>query len=569
MAGPVAITSPGRLKTAPAVFVACFLFFAAIRSLTPLVHDDTAVLRKAVILTQESSEHQPSSLLAQLARRIGSPRCVSFMIQDLGVNYMRSGYPDRIWFLFSSGILALSACAFYLLADLFMGQRIFSLYATALLVASPPFISSSWVTFAGLQSLVYLVFSLGLFLYFRTDQAVGKGCALRWIALCGLFLIGPFIREVLIVLPACVFSTQLLRRRFASGWTWATALFIPHGMYPAALYSLFRGEPVQSVFRMISTNWAMDPDTHLRHLRWEFFAGYPFLIPPLLLLLVLALATGMGLAFRRTPAPEPAARPPWWPLGLLFAMLTLPFLRVYALPVHLGYSLIGLAIAVALVLQAAWRRWKTKWPRAGILLVMGVSTLAQFSNVYGSVATVLAINDGLLRCVAALDRHAPPGSLVISNTIFMKDINLFSGWKYVHAFTTLGDDDFKRYVTGLITPDKLQGLIERPVNDKPLFFLEADFPGHLEFIGDEADRLFRDPGIVLDDLGASTKASAVYPVLDPLAWLMPKSSYVFLGTPDYAPWVYHGPDIGGRPLLAQSYVRFRLYRVNGRKAREP
>ncbi|HKX18686.1 MAG TPA: hypothetical protein VJT33_11805 [bacterium] len=254
-------------------------------------------------------------------------------------------------------------------------------------------------------------------------------------------------------------------------------------------------------------------------------------------------------------------------LGTWMVLTLLPLYWVFTEIVHLAYPMVPAAIIAAAGLRECWlavRRLNTSLARPLQYALAGAITfllLDQALNLYSAWRVVQACNRGMRDVAATLRRDIPRGSVVIGNVIHLYDIDRdAAGWFQPYFTVRAGTPG--PYAD---SPAEVASLVSR--HPATTYLLDADQPYLPDQYLYHSHPLVRTHAVNWIDLGVVHKTEAVYPFLDPLQGLTPRTFVPFLGAPDLVQDFYRGRALSGAPFLREVYVRYHLYRVTGTTVR--
>ncbi len=279
--------------------------FALLRSSTVLVWDDSPRLAANLYdspqpLVWSGPETLNTILLESFAHITSSGyRPLSQFISLLGITYFSSfDTSHALWFAGIGAIIGLLSLAAFSVSRWFLGSDRAALLALFLFVFSTPFITGSWIVFAGIQALVPLIICGGLIVYWR----ITGNAKHRQIYIISLFLIlslGPWFREFIGILPLLILFLEIQQHRRATVLVGFTLVFLMHALFPTAVVKLtfFPDLPLHSVFSMgslgdqVSVALSGANDSFFsqirRRIRWEVPRHFLSLFPSFLLFMVL------------------------------------------------------------------------------------------------------------------------------------------------------------------------------------------------------------------------------------------------------------------------------------------
>jgi hypothetical protein len=186
--------------------------------------------------------------------------------------------------LAGAGYGGLAVCVFRL-ACRFVHHAATALFATFLVLASPPLVATSWVVLTGVQALVPMLIAMALLCYFKLREP-GRHWPAR-VTLIAILFLGPWFREFLGIVPLLIGSLELIRARRPTLWMAAATLSLLHAIYPTALLKLicFPDLPLKPVFAMGNLASSLGAAEIRWHAPWYFLPLFP---PTLLALAVLS-----------------------------------------------------------------------------------------------------------------------------------------------------------------------------------------------------------------------------------------------------------------------------------------
>src|SRR5262249_26179637 len=189
------------------------------------------------------------------------------------------------------------AVCFLVVARRFVCHEWAAWLALALALASPPVAATSWVVISFPQVVVPLLTCLALLSYWawaERRRAYGLG------ALGLLLLAGPWVREILFVVPLLVGYLEWRRARRPTAVMGLAAVGLAHALFPTALLKgmFFPGLPLCSMFGF---GGSVTQELAGEWLRWHAAAHFLPLLPPC----AWGLALAAGLT-RAAPSDPPA-----------------------------------------------------------------------------------------------------------------------------------------------------------------------------------------------------------------------------------------------------------------------
>jgi hypothetical protein len=357
-----------------------------------------------------------------------------------------------LWLIAIASCFGLMAVVVALVSSRFLHSRWAIYSALVFLLASPPLLAGGWIIFSGIQVLVPLLIGLGILSYQKIYQE--NSCRPLWFGVLALvFVLGPWVREFVGIVPVLVIIGEWQRGKRASILCFVSLVALLHAVFPTALASLvFPQLPLAPVFRLGFLGAQMG--SPVSALKWGVAEVFWLVLPPSFLLgtfvgLILlesskkirlgllvgaAVAAVIGLKFPQA----------WLALVLLYCVLSmrqgaplfliswflvsfLPFLKVYSSHVHLAYAVVPLAILSMTNAERLSRRWRGNWIKAFLVLCL----LDQAANVIASRKTVVSIANGIESAALWFKANTPPGSLVVANALHAEDIRLYSNNHFI------------------------------------------------------------------------------------------------------------------------------------------
>jgi len=543
--------------------------YAAVRSTTPLVWNDSVTLSILSEAVPGLDRFDGPALWATLEEAFATParegyRPLSVFLAGAGMRYFASGGEIFNWAFPVGVVIALCILALYATARRLGCSAVFAALATLLVVASSPFVASSWVIVAGIQAIVPLFICASLLAYWRLADSGYRSVALH-VALLALFIAGPWFREFIGVSPLLVGLLDLLTRRRPTAVTLIAALGFLHAVYPGWIVQPFVATaPLLPVYEMGFLGGRLSADVGVQVsalgrsvAQAEFVTAQLLVLLPSTVLAMLALAP----AARALPRGRDVVFLLAWTIASL-----LPFFRVYTQETHLLYPLVPLAILVGLAAQALWHAAA----RAGRLatparFVLGAALLTgaadQALNYPNSVQLVTAINDGMQRAAERIRHSVPRGSAIVGNALHLEDLRWLSGGHFVPYWTVESGVPRSRVEAGqaLLTPERLAGLFRASPDAVYLLDMDYDFlPGKRAY---HAHRFVHREGIVTRKLWTLDAIRVSYPFADPLKNAVPRPLTGVLFAPDLENDFYRGRARSGAPFMREVYVTYTLYRV--------
>lgn len=489
----------------------------------------------------------------------------------------------------------------------FLGENWWALAPVALTLGSPPVVGAGLVLVAGFQIIVPLIMCSALLLYWQATEG-RRARRVSVVALATLLLLGPWYREVLLVLPFLLGGIELYRARRLTPLHVLFAVAFLHALFPTALVKLIAipDLPLKSVTQMGLARFQLQGGV-----RW--FAAWHFLplLPPMLV------AVGIGAAVWQSGAGARALlqqRPRFsfeslfnaavvlWlgitvlmlvrasflhreeeaarfgtllmlglpmavlrkhpALALWFGVTFLPVLRVFTEHVHFMYAMVPASIIAvvavkefhALVPCAGTPERALRWSLVGLL---ALSTLDQCCHIPASRSVAESQYRGIHDVVRTLTERLPRGSFVVTNVVHGVEI----AWRannHINLKTSVSAG-VEPYWSVEAVPEMV-GLLE--AHPGGVYLLDCDFD-YLPNKQYHRHKYVHSYDLEKEDLGIIHTTSAQYVYLDPLRYFVPRRFMPFLGAPDLENDFYTGP--GRRPGLFRSemYVEYHLFRVTG------
>jgi hypothetical protein len=507
-------------------------------------------------------------------------------------------FGQLLWVAISAVIVGLAAAAIEAVAARYVSDRRWALVATLLAMASPAFLAGNWVIFASFQAFVPLLMCAGLLVYWRAKETRGLKHVAYLVLLVTLFILGPWYREFLGVVPLLVLAAEIFDPKRSPAVITLAALGFAHALFPGALPHLlaFPAAPLAPVssFGSLSTQIGLHPTLLSRlqaahdsanRISLTFLALFPpslviiayvgFLlgsphdargrklaVGTALLTMVAFRLVGLGVwsAFALGLAIPGAVISPL--LGLWLFLTLVPFFLVYTEIVHLAYPVVPASIIIAAGLERLWRMAMRPALRRAVAACLAILVLDQALNVYSTWHVMRAVRSGLTATANELRGRVPKGATVVANTVNALDLVLFSeGWFDARFSVGAGSP-------GSLVVDTTTALADL-IKAKPgeVYFLDTEqflLPMKIAY---HSHKFVRHRNVDMDDLGTIGVTEAMYPYLDPLALLIGRPYVPFLGPPDEVNDYYHGPARSGAPFLREVYSAFHLYRVTGNEVR--
>jgi hypothetical protein len=537
------------------------------------------------------------------------PLSTLFYVFSLRFLYAPEG-PSVVHLLLIGSIYGALALSLLAVARRFTQHEVTAYFAVLLVLASPPLAATSWVILAGVQGLVPLVVCLGLLCYWRGAE----GGKTRWLCrgvLAAMFLLGPWYREFLGILPLLVGFLEWQRARRLTILMGMAGLGLLHALYPTALVKLlvFSELPLAPVFALGNLANALGGGG----LRWQASAHFLPLFPPILLVLN-AIAglyyswarlgnvrgrfffvAGAGAWNELLPA---LAFLSWltllpaiavfdgtsWLLPLILCMglavtglfanvflsvwflaAFLPILRVFTEHIHFLYAIPPASIILACTVEPLWLRASaTRSLRAVtrpvLAACMVIVTLDQAANLYGVYRVNWATYGGIEQVARWLTRHVPAGSAVVSNVIHGEEIKWHAG-DHVENYWTVaaGVFDPERVVD---EPVRLQALLQRSAG-KHVYYLDVDFDYTPWKASYHRHKYVHHVHVPRKDVGVVHRTRTSYLFIDPLRHLVPRDYIPFLGAPDLVNDFYLGRSHHRALFTYKVEAIYHLYRATG------
>jgi hypothetical protein len=155
------------------------------------------------------------------------------------------------WYLGGAIVFGLFSVVMYCVARRFTSTALGALLAVFLLFFSTPIITGGWPVVCNCQATVPLTICGGLLVYWRLVESTSYRILLTCL-LVVVFLLGPWLREFVGLLPVLIILEEVRRRK---RFTWITGIAcvgFAHALYPTALikWLAFPGLPLDPVFRL-------------------------------------------------------------------------------------------------------------------------------------------------------------------------------------------------------------------------------------------------------------------------------------------------------------------------------
>jgi len=603
------------------LFLAVALAFAAYRGTSCLVWDDSTCASTADGDQVEEFDARVATRRAELAAdplgtltrmtsqafaKADSPggyRPVSTLYFALCFSYFYDHDRPSPWHaLIVGGLYGAFAVCFLLVARRFVRREPAAWLALLLIVASPPLTATSWIFMSFVQVIMPLIMCAALLAYWGWAE---RGSPLALAGLLLLWLVGPWAREILFVVPVLIGYVELARARRPTWLLFLAACAFAHAVYPTALLKvLFLPElPLRSMFAMgghVSQQMAGAP------LRWHASLHFLPLVPPSLWLLSLLVsilapvgappfergtswAAAVALS-RRLLAPLVAAAAAalyWedtahaataaclvipalaWRIGapLLagwFLILYLPLLRVFTEHIHFLYAMVPAVVVLAMTVEALTDWLSVRRPalarlRYAVLAIALLAVADQALNLLGTYRTMHATYGGIDVVAARLRRQLRRDDILVCNTLHGEEIWYHAGYAYRNYFAIpWGVTDYTRCVAD---PAAFLKLLQGP-GDRAVYLLDVDFD-YLPAKVAHRHKYVHAYDIAKEDLGVVHETRRCYPYCDPLRCLIAREYVPFLGAPDLVNDFYCGPARDGRGFHYEVHAAYHLYRVTG------
>jgi hypothetical protein len=224
-------------------------------------------------------------------------RPLSEIVNKLGVAYFSSDKTNPIiWFAAVGSIIGLCALTSFCVSRRFLHHDVTALFSVFLLLFSTPFITGSWIVFAGIQALVPLTICLGLILYWKSfDECDSVRTYLFRVGLICVLLVGPWIREFIGILPLLLVCLEWQRKRRLTVMMGVAMAFFLHAVFPTFVVKViaFPDLPARPIFSLGSLGRQMSltvatTDSILSQalsaIRWTVPVDFLTLYPPLMLI---------------------------------------------------------------------------------------------------------------------------------------------------------------------------------------------------------------------------------------------------------------------------------------------
>ncbi len=520
--------------------------------------------------------------------------------------YTPSYLPWQVLLTVGMVLGALAVSLFYV-ARRFVRHDLTALAAVLLTLASPPLVGSIWVCVAGVQILVPLLFCLSFLCYWNLIE--GKRRALCVTGLLLLLLLGPWVREFFGLNALLLIFLEMRRCRRPTWIMGLASLGFLHAVFPTALvHWLFLPQvPLVPVYQLGSLSVQLGGDGIRWHACWHFL---PLLPPSLWVCAVVA-----GLFRLRPGADEDGNEPnggwlgrgeavlkalciPCWLaalivlyfleprfhdflglalclglaalgisrdlfLGLWFALMFLPILRVFCEHIHFLYAIPPAAIIMAEAMETLWFTLRGRpvltWVRPAMACLFVVIAGDQALNVYGAYRVNHAIYDGIDVVAGWMVRKVPKDAAVVTNVIHGEEIKWHSG-NHMEIYWTIpnGICDSSRAVA---QPDEFQRMLTHRGN-RPIYFLDVDFDYTPDKAMNHRHKYVHQADVDSRDLGIVHFTHTRYPFLDPLRYLVPRIYLPFLGAPDLDNDFARKRSVD-HPFCHEIYAIYHAYEVTG------
>jgi hypothetical protein len=447
-----------------------------------------------------------------------------------------------------------------------------------------------------LQIIMPLIICAALLAYWSWRQ---HGRILSLVVLCALWLIGPWAREILFVVPLLIGYLELEQAKRPTWLMFFACLAFTHALYPTALLKLifFPALPLCSMFEMgghVTQQMAGEP------LRWQAGLHFLPLLPPSLWLLA------MGAAVLVPTAPSPSSVLHWSrvllppPVAVLagglaligspgagavfclmipalawrhgtpflagwFLILFLPILRVFTEHIHFLYALLPACIILTATVERlcnalAAQRLALAGLRHAVVVVALVAAADQALTLYGTHRTMHATYEGIEAVAGRLRSKLRCDDVLVANALHGEEIWYHAGYSYRNLMSIpWGIPDQRRCVAD---PQSFQKLLqERSRGD--VYLLDIDFE-YLPGKRGHRHKYVHSYELAKHDLGQLHQTRQWYPYCDPLRALIPREYVPFLGAPDLVNDFYCGPAQDGCWFCYEVFAAYRLYRVEGK-----
>lgn len=489
----------------------------------------------------------------------------------------------------------------------YLGDSWWSLVPVLLTLGSPPVVGAGLVLVAGFQLIVPLTMCLALLFYWHATDG-NRGWKASVVLLAILLLLGPWYREVLVVLPFLLGCIEYHRAGRITALHTLFAAALLHALFPTALVKVvaFPDLPLTLVTKIGLANQQLQTG-----IRW--YAAWSFLplVPPTLLVFgivaglwssviavrslfqrkwrfafetlfhataVLWASTTIFLLFRWNSLQSEEAgthfsailmlglpmavlrRHP--SLALWFGVTFLPVLRVFAEHVHFMYAIVPTSI----ILVAAVQDFHGLLPRTGIpaltmrwsiVSILAIATTDQCCNIPAGHSVAESQYRGMHQIARALMKTLPKNSVLITNVIHGVEI----GWLTDSHF------DLRTSVSAGVAPrwsvesvPTMTGILESRAGS--VYLLDCNF----EYLPNKQyhrHKYIHAYHVDKEDLGTLHQTSARYYFADPLRHFISRRYMPFLGAPDLENDFYTGPSRRSRFFESEMYAEYRLFRVTG------
>jgi hypothetical protein len=296
-----------------ALFLAVTLLFSWYRHCVCFIWDDSANLSAGLAQSRWVQELHQAGAGSELANRLehlwqdtfghvsgGGYRPLatvySLLTYALFLDPRADAGPSLPHLLFVGTIYGALAVCVFCLAERFT-RRTVALFASFLVMASPPLAATAWVVMTGVQAIVPLLICSALLGYFKAREPGRHPWAT--VTVLAILFFGPWFREFLGIVPLLIGFLELERAWHSRGlrptwWMAAAGLGLLQAIYPTFLMhqAFFPDLPVKPVFALGNLADSLSRS----EIRW--FASWHFLplFPPTLLVLAVASALVGGLS---------------------------------------------------------------------------------------------------------------------------------------------------------------------------------------------------------------------------------------------------------------------------------
>jgi hypothetical protein len=252
------------------------------------------------------------------------------------------------------------------------------------------------------------------------------------------------------------------------------------------------------------------------------------------------------------------------PLLVIYATASVtPFLKFYLHEVHLAYAVAPLAIVLVLPLAAWWKRiarqpagtWRTI-RRTAVGAVVAVVCLDAACNAIGDVSAMRAIYRGIAARAGWLRDHAAPNSIVVGNSLDLRDMVLYAPEHFQPYFSVPAAWEPNHVETGA----KFLTMLDTRQASTDVYVLGAVFERGPNKYGYHHLHYLAAVQATSPERVAFT-TDAVYPYADPLKYFVPDSLTSYPGPPDLVDDYWVGREQHGRMFERELRTDYLLLKV--------